>query len=577
KKVPEVTTKVFDPDAPPGAAAVRSVEQKQAEIASNKILRKELAKARARLRRAQAALRKLNIVDDELAEPRRRVREIIQNPENEKLSKSKQGRKQILRELIQAVDFNAAELMEDATFTGKFIEAFGLGKAMRAIALSGTGQRQTMRSAMAILRELAAEFDNSKLKLEDLIPDSSRQHLTMETVKRQLDQKMGTINSAYGDVVKTGRFGSTLNPIQHWRKRREFDRELVQHIAGKTSTDADVVKLAKIWNDIAQELEEIGVEVGEFKGRVKNFFPRRVQIGRVMKHQDDFTDDLAAFFLKKWQNSDTVYLDALVAHGTLETYIDEAGKQVWKVIATGEEVPANLKVANIQDVLGIDEGVYRAMLTEADDTGRTPLYKAAQQATDHLMGRDSYERTAAGFVQRKHGGRIKHNLERRLDDDILFDTDMEKWMDYRFTDLAKQYLDSTGFTVMNQLRHQQRWGIKRLTMDETLTTVREVIDEMVNKLTKEEADGLGIDRQALKTQMKVGIESMREKLYLMEGRLPTLADHTNGLREWMTQAGQAAAGWVYAGSAKRSWAPKDWSPASTVSTVPLMSSSVVLL
>ena len=514
---------------------------------------RDLKNARNRLKYAQNQMRKLNEeAVTELEVKAKKVRQILEENKDDPRLKSSKGRQAMLRDLFKAVDFNAAELMEDATFVGGFIEAMGLGKMMRYAALSGTGQEKTLRSAMGILRELSSEFDNSKLKLDDLIPNSNKQHLTMETVKRQLDQKMGLLNSAYNEISKR-RLGAGLNVRKHWRLRREFDQKVVQHIAGKTSTDADVIAMGKMWREIADEIETIGLEIGEFKHKRANFFPRRVKIGHIMKNQDEFTEDLHQFFLKKWMTSDTAHLDSLVEAGYLEKVLDTGtGHNVWMTKARdglmAKQIPATTKVTDLQKLLGIDEVAYRKLLTTPmEGTDITPMYRSAQNATDHLMGRDTYFTTPAGHKIRVHGGRIKHELERQLDDDILFDPDMEKWMDFRFTDNAKQYLDSTGFSVMNNQRHANRWGIKGLQMEETITALKAEMDDLVNSFSKQQLLDMGTDRQTLKTAAKVGAESLREKLYLMEGRLPTLSDHTNGLREFITQAGQAAAGWVYGG------------------------------
>jgi hypothetical protein len=531
-------------------AKINQEEQLVAKTTDKRLLKN----ARARLNRARKNLVKLDEeagkAADELDQEKlmRKVLKAAEDGEDPRV-KSTRGRREIMAEALKAIDSNAAELMEDATHHGRLLTSWGLGKLIRIGAMSGSGQDETIRSFNAAIREIASEFENNKTRLEDLLPNSEKSHLTMETLKQQLDQRFGRLNEAYHEIAnESKKWGSQLTPA-YYRKRREFDKALIQHINGKHSDDADVVKLANLWKEMIADVEEVGAKY-DWIDPTDNFFPRRFNIGKLFRDRANAEQKLAKFFLREWQNSDAVHLDTLVEAGLIKRTLDEGTlNEVYVKVSDGEIVKLNkLKRSSLEAEFGISETAYDKMLVTANDQGHTPMGLAAIDAISSLTGSAKYQRSpVSGKILKSRGGRARSQFERQLPNKIMFDEEIAEYMDFRFMDLAHDYMQSTGFSILNNARHGERWHIPGLTMRESLDELEAMGNNMIRQFSEDDLVKAGLERGVAQRKFRAGVRSLRTKLDIMEGKRATLKEETNAFREWISQMAEGAAGMMWGG------------------------------
>jgi hypothetical protein len=497
----------------------------------------DLKNARERLKRAQASLKKAaRRVDEGQPETvdQARVREVMEKWQ----AKPPRNRAEFFRaydDMARAVDFNQNALIEDAAGLETLLKSMGLSnRAFRTIASSGTGMNQTVRSTLGVLREIANEFDNSKLRVGHLDPNSRTVQRTMEDVRMDIARRQSLLVDEVRKLQVKGKFGGGFNVMKIRKQRAEFERAVIRHIAGETSSDPDVIRLANIWKQMADEIGDIAEATGQFP-KVANFFPRRWHIGVIGKNPEAFRTDLANFFLKKWRNEDEIFLGALDEDGVigvLRRDVDDDGwRTVWRRTDNNEIVEeGKLTRANLEQELGVKVDDYLAALTTVGGDGLTPMQRSAQRAINNLHGDDAIEESA-GRIRIKRHGAPQSERARRFEEEVWTDKSLEKYLDWSFLDNASHYLSGTGFRVLNVARHQDRWGIPGTNMHIALDWLQARIP----------AGASQADRKA----WEAGIESMREKLHLAEGRLPTIRDHTNRLGEYLGDLGTSMAGALY--------------------------------
>jgi hypothetical protein len=489
-----------------------------------------LKAARMRLARARATLER--VAADETAVdqgglPARRVREVLAKW-NDTPPTTRAEKARALDEVAAALDLNASALLEDGTMIGRLLTGWGLGDWLRRIAQSGTGIDQTVRSKIAILRELAHEFDSSKLRVGHIDPSRNTIHRSLEDVRLDVQVRASEIVDGYARLHRAGKFGSSINVIRYGRSRRDFDRQVIRHITGSVrSDDADVQAMAALWKKHADQIGEVGHLTGQLD-RVENFFPRRWNVGAVLKDEGRFREALSNFFLRKWEASDDVHLDTLVQMGAAERVLDEAGNlRGWKLNGQ-ERVIRTLKRSELGE---INEDGYLAALREVGDDGFTPMQRSANKAKNNLLGDDSFEELPNGRLRRKRAGAPRSEADRRIEEEAWLDSELEEFLDWRLLHGVEQYMRSTGFRILNTARHQERWGIPNLTMQDTL----DWLETRIPATASADENKMWMD----------GLKTLREKLYLAEGRLPTLKDQTNRLGEWLGDVGVSLAGSLY--------------------------------
>ncbi len=490
--------------------------------------KKELKNARDRVRRADKKIEKLA---DEVGSGRETAElstiKQVQEKWKGKPPETRSEKFQALDDIAAAKDFDLNTLIEDQGALGKILNGWGVGRAFRRIATTATGQEFGMRSSLGVLREIASEMDNSKLRVHQLSLDA-RPGRTATDIRMDMERKITLLTDEYDRLRLKGKFGK----LSLFAKRRDFDRDVLLHAAGKVkSKDPDIIRVADIWRKMADEIGEVGEATGLFK-RLDNFVPRRINVGKVMKDQAGFRTALSNFFLKRWQGSDEVHLDTLVSLGKAKRVINDQGDIRGWDLGDGKVI-TSLKRSQLDD----EAGYLRAMNTP-DADGFTPMQSSAQRAMNNMLGENSFETSQAGKLVIKRRGQPASNFERQLSSDILTDEDLSKFMDFRFIDIAADYLKSTGFRVMNNARHSERWGIPNLTMHDTL----DWLDSRILKFQKE----AGAEADELR-KWRAGLKDLRQKVLLMEGRLPTIREHIDGLGEWVSETGQALAGAIYGG------------------------------
>jgi hypothetical protein len=509
----------------------------------------KLKSARGRLKRAETAIqREADVAAQEAAEPieARRVRSIVDRLKSEP-PRTRADRFRALDEIANAMDFNAAAVIEDATALGKLLQGWGGGRFLRSIAQAGTGMDQTRRATLGVLREIAHEFDSAKLRVGDLDPTQARVHRTLEDIRTDMHVRSSSLVDEYRRVHQSGKFGSSWrHPFKYQRARADFDRAVIKHIVGvETSSDADVLAMAKLWAKHADEIGAVGEATGTFE-RLDRFFPRRINTGAVSKDERRFRDALSRHFLRQWEQSDEVHLDTLVSMGRAERVVDDDGlfRNRWVltsatrkdgVIEVSKREVSSLKRTELA-TLGVEDDAYLKALNTPDADGFTPMQASAQRAKNSLLGNDTFETASNGKLKIKRAGAPASEAERQLDNTIWSNPELDEFLDWRFLHGGAQYLQSTGFRVMNNARHMDRWGIPGLRMSETL----EWLDSRLERLQKA-ADATARERQEWQT----GINQLRQKLWLAEGRLPSVREHADKMHEFLTEVGVGSAGFLY--------------------------------
>lgn len=492
-----------------------------------------LANARRRLIAAQKKVVALSAAESDriVVEATSGIREVMEkwtsNP-----PRTRGDKLRALDEVAATIDFNENALIEDGTMIGRFLQARGIN-LLPKLAAQGTGINQTVRSTLGVLRELAHEFDSNKLRIGDLNPRQTRLHRSLESVRLDMAARASELVDEYRRLHDAGIFGSSVRFIKYQRARNEFDKNVIKHITGAVlSTDADVISMSKLWARHAKELGTIAEDAGLYK-QLENFFPRRWHQGRIMRDPEAFRDALARHFLKGWEGSDDIHLDTLVSMGALRRETDDAGRPMWVHATTGVEVKEGLKRAALAE-LGLTDDAYLLAMKTADATGLSPMQQSANRTRNHLTGNDTYERLPNGRIRRVSHGAPRSERSRILEESVWTNPELEEFLDWRFLDGAASYFQGSGFRAANTARHQKRWGIPGLTMDDSLDWLESRVMRLDSTTDQKERDS-----------WIAGVATLREKLYLAEGRLPTLRDQTNGLGEWLGDVGTSLAGVMY--------------------------------
>ena len=498
--------------------------------------KKQLKNAQATVRRA-----KKTIKDQTAKEADRidtvsgsRVREVAERLVADP-PKTRVARAAALDEIADAVDFGANALIEDGTMMGKVLQSWGL-RQLGNIAQSGTGLNQTARSTLGVLRELVHEFDNSKLRVGSLDPRSQKVYRSLEDIRNDMQVRTSELLGEYQRINDAGKFGSAFKFRTYKNNRKEFDKQVIRHITGsEISTDEDVIKLAKLWKKHADDIGKTGAAAGLYKP-TPNFFPRRWNPASIIQNEDGFLAGLSKHFTKQWTETDEVHLDTLVAMGHAERKVVD-GEVVWLDVE-GQPLPKNLKRENLKadtaDDIGVTEEEYLKGLVTKGEDGFTPMERAANRVKANLTGEDSFEIGANGRLQTVRHNGPKSEKGRQLEELVWGNKELEEFLDWDFAGGMSRYFQSSGFRAMNTARHQERWGIPGLTMQETL-------DWVETRMSRE----LGTAQE--KRSWKDGLNNLREKLAIAEGRSPTMRSEVDSVQEFVSDTAVSAAGAVYGG------------------------------
>jgi hypothetical protein len=507
--------------SPVGKAAAKVLKEQTALRLLTGVERKN---AGDRLRRAQAALRKASekaIRDAEAPLSVRKVRQ-VQAEYAGKTPETRAEKFEAYDKMSKAIDFNDNALVEDGTMFGRLLSGWGLGRLLRTIATSGTGMDQTIRSTFGVLREIAHEMDPNKLRTGDLNGGSRKVHRTTEHVRHDMDRRVSEVVDSYKKLSDAGKFGHTVRFIAHKRARDAFDKEVILHTNGQKSTDPDVIAMADLWVRHAEEIGDVAERTGQFK-KTEKFFPRRWNTAAILGDRQQFIEDMRSHFAKKWRESKDVHFDTLVEMGEAERVLSPQGELVGWKLRGSDDVIRDLKRTDLEEEVRIayDQMLDSDVVMEGD----------ARRVMNNLTGDDTYTEAKDGRLRRKTTGSPRSEAARRLEETVWENEALHKYLDFDFLGGADGYLRSTGFRVMNTARHQERWGIPGVTMHDALDWLQTRIPESTSPE----------DRAA----WIAGIKTLREKLHLMEGRLPTLIDQTNAFAESVSDVATSAAGALY--------------------------------
>ena len=427
------------------------------------------------------------------------------------------------RSVIESMDLSNTTLIEDVGVRNRLLWGWGLGKAIKRIIGSGPGLSETTRSVFDAVRMIAQEIDPNKLTVGDLTGRGAVR--TLQSTRNDMEAITAGIVGEVSRLVSAGKFGNQFNIPARRDAMLQFNRDVIRHIRGvNVSTDADVVRVAKLWQQAAERVGNAGEATGMFTP-LKNFFPNRMQIHAIAARPARFIERLSDNYIKFWSDADEVFLDTLVDLQVLDRGTDKEGKARWFMAGTKDEVQSG----------AIKRGNLEAMgVTEADYIGQLPLTmnNHALSTRARLFGDDLYNEAAGGGIVRVTSGNVQSSEQsRRMTNAIWEDPNMEEFLDWNFLGTAHDYFRTTGVRVMDRQRHQQRWGIPGGSMDDLLNAVKSMAP--VELLPKERA------------LWDAGIENLREKIMLAEGRLPSLRSTANRMAEFLSETGQASAALAY--------------------------------
>jgi hypothetical protein len=452
-------------------------------------------------------------------------------------------RDKLLDAIFNAKDGNAGALWEDHREVSKFLRAVGLGGLLRKLARAGTGMEQSYRSNIAALRMLTQEFDHAKLLVDDLDPTAVTTHPTIQ----QLLESIHARTSEFADMMRkfdqAGRFGNYLrNPRQYNRKLAEFNRTTIRHIVGvEDSSDPAVQEAAKLWRKHASEIRQRGIDAGVFteKTTVADFFPRRWNETAIDKNRDGFRQAIANHFAAHWRKSDEVHLGTLEAMGHAERVTVDGAYVGHRVKFLGEDkakVVKTLKRSKLKEQFDVEEADYLKAIDIADADGWTPMTHSANRVVENLTG-EGFEEGADGRLIRTKGRTGPQSEQtRRLEETVWADEALDPFLDWRFMENVDQYMRTTGMRVLNAARHQNRIGIKGQRMEQTIDFVER---RWLKMLAKQDATREQVDA------FRAGIRNLRQKLHLAEGRLPSMKEHVEGLRNYLSDLWVNSAGALY--------------------------------
>ena len=505
----------------------------------------ERVNAMRRLRSARKRLGKLAGEQDEVLDPQTVQKNIRAAIDRAKLvdGTDPAARNRALDDIFDSLDAHAGTLMEDQHELSKWLKSVGFGGLVRRLARAGTGMEQSWRSATAAIRFITQEIDHAKLAIDDLDPTKTGTHRSLQHL---LEQTHGRI-SEFVDLMRkfdnAGEFGNWMrNPRSYNRKLLAFNKEAIRHITGTAPSERPaVLEAAALWAKHADEIKKLGLDSGVLSEAqaLERFFPRRWNSTAISKNRLGFRSALAGRFRQSWiDNLEEAHLGTLEAMGKATRMADKDGAYIGHEIIIGGEakVVKKLKRADLEKLEVTDKEYLKAMATKGDD-GFDPIETSANRTMANLTGDTSYETDTAGRLVRKKGsGRGPQSEQSRiLEEGVWGDDALEEFLDWRFLENAQGYLRSTGMRIQNAARHQKRVGIRGITMTDTI----DYVEARMLKLLKADAT------KAERDSFRAGIKNLREKVMLAEGRLPSMREHVEGLRGYLSELWISTAGALY--------------------------------
>lgn len=417
--------------------------------------------------------------------------------------------------VIDAMDLSETTLIEDVGFRNKLLFGWGLGKWVKHLIGSGPGMNKTVRSTFNAIAMVAQEIDPNRLTVGDLT--GRKVVRTMQTNRNDMEAAISEIVGGMHRIIKSGKFGSQLSPSRNDRVA-EFNKAVIRHLKGVVkSDDADVIEMARLWKKHSDRVQQVAADTNQFTGK-DNFFPARWQLHRIMKDSAGFIAKLRRHHAAYWRETDELNLDSLVNAGVL-TKKDYAGPARWVDDAGVEYKSGELKKSDLPK-FNISEEEYLAVM-------ESTMEVSARTTMARLMGEDTYtEDAGGGLIQREASGVQLSDHRTRIDDSVWANPEMEEYLDWNFLKVSHDYLRTTGVRVHNTARHQEQWGIPGGTMDALL----DALEARVPLTDPEDV-----------RNYKAGIQILREKLALGEGRMPSMRSQADGVGEYLLETGQALA------------------------------------
>ena len=419
-------------------------------------------------------------------------------------------------EVLSSRNLSDTTLIEDVGARNKILFGWGLGKALKRLIGSGPGLSETARSSFDAVRMVAQELDPNRLTVGDLSGRAAVK--TVQSIRNDMESATAEIVGEVARLAGAGKFGSQINFFGRRQKMAEFNKAVIRHVQkiGTPSQDPDVIRVGALWKKHADLVRKAAEAMDEFSG-VDNFFPRRFHLHRIMREPEKFITSLGRHHGDYWRGKDVAHMDTLVRMGKL-TRKDSGGKARWFNEANEEIKENSIKRSNLSDY-GVTEEKYLEELVEATKD-------SARRSRARLFGEDAYVEAAEGGVVRVSSENVALSSTHREIDDAVWASDfMEEFLDWNFLGGVHDYLRTTGVRVLNKQRHQQQWGIPGGSMEDLLNAVKAAAPE-------------GLEPDEL-VRWRSGVENLREKMALAEGRLPSVRSSSDRVAEWLSETGQA--------------------------------------
>lgn len=517
---------LFNPNRPIGSKAplVRAVNKIRQETQALRELEedaiagrvdpKDIKNARARLKRAKTNLRK------HLPEPVEDTRPTVHEVKKETVTKIHRGPKEkfeALDKLSKTREVSESGFIEDGNAIASALKSSGLLNLVRKIVYSGTGISQTQRSAFGMVRAVGHEFDSRKLRIGDLDPNESTLHETVESMQLEVSRKLVKLDDQYKALEDKGKFGPVWRLMNHRNARKTFDQDVIRHMdpTDYTSSDADAKNIAESILETLKEINDIAVRHDWADKGVE--FPQRWSSAQVARDPQGFRRAVIETLSDRWRDSEDASLDVLANAGLISRVEFDRGVRFETL--DGIPLEGAIKKHDL-NAFGLTEEEYLDLIpSAAEDMSR--------RLRDSINGQASWEKGPNNRLILK----VRHGMSDDIKDyrrRLPSDPRMEAYLDWDLMNTAGNWLSSTGFKVLNDDRHSRLMGIPGLRMEDTLDWL--------------ETQSKTIDDPRA---WEAGIESLREKLYFVEGRLPNMVDQNDGLGEWLGDFFSSMAGVAY--------------------------------
>lgn len=341
------------------------------------------------------------------------------------------------------------------TFLGQTLAGTGLLDLQRKVGSFGTGKNEAVHSSLAPLAFIARFLDDTDLSGRAL--NSGGRHV-MKSVgfhRILLQMKMKPVHHRWRQLELSGW-------IQNHGGHHAVGRLTAQVVAGKVAdAPAEIRALAREVKDFLDFLGTVGRREAGLR-IVKDFFPRRPNVGRILAAPRQFQDTLQRLYTEKWVDNDEVHELVLIHRGWArrgedgELELTPLGAEVFG--ATGR-VPT--KVSQMTPEASAE---YRLAIPE---TMRQYAINARQKYTG-----DSAIDLGDGSFESSY--RAASEEARRLDDDIFFHDDMAEFFEWDVLRVMEDYLENTGLRIMAQKEVNDWLGTRGHDLDNVFESLKDM-------------------------------------------------------------------------------------------------------